>query len=494
MLLLILLHACFYLFRLASSSIMTAPPLSALIVAFDSVYDLSLLANTLSDEGVDATLIVPNYAAGDLYNNLIDVEVLQLDVNIDKSMHADTRALEMCDSFFRDEQVLSKIREFQPTFVIFPALRHDGCLLPFVRHIESIPVIWVGDPDEELYAFECTGVALPIHSGGFWSRLSTSFAGKSIFSNTKSNYLAPALRLATKYLPDINIDLDHLYSDVHLVLWGADTVLRSNFASLTQSLIEIGCHHCRGPHPLPGDLQKPLVEHRLGTIVALLNKNYGTLVSGLAKLLPQSREGQAVVWSVKRDNTDVAVPENLFIRSDIDRQDLIGYSRTRVVLSHCGDTEFLEAAFHGTPMICLPRDTHESLNAGRAVELGFARSTETTGDYTSAEEIANIVHEIHESAAYRESGRKVSLAIRDRLNPPSDRLLYWLRYIARTKTDKTKFHKAKSQVRTLTEDIQFFVGLLVGIIFGVVCTGSAVVARYLLTTNKTQRSKGRYTR
>lgn len=121
----------------------------------------------------------------------------------------------------------------------FGIFRHDGCLLPFVKYIESIPVIWVGNPDEELYAFECTGVALPLHNGGFLSRLSTSFSGKTISSAAKNNYVAPTLRLATKYLPDVNIDLENLYSNIRLVLWGADTVLRSNFASLTQLFVEV---------------------------------------------------------------------------------------------------------------------------------------------------------------------------------------------------------------------------------------------------------------
>lgn len=125
MLALISLYVCFYLFRVASSSTLTAPPLSALIVAFESVYDLSLLANTLSDQGIYATLIIPSYAANDLYNNLIDVEVLQLNVDIDKSsVSADTCALEACNSLFRDEKILKKIQEFQPTFTIFPALRY----------------------------------------------------------------------------------------------------------------------------------------------------------------------------------------------------------------------------------------------------------------------------------------------------------------------------------------------------------------------------------
>lgn len=69
-----------------------------------------------------------------------------------------------------------------------------------------------------------------------------------------------------------------------------------------------------------------MVEHRLGTIVALLDENYETLVRELAKKLPQGREGQAVVWRIK-GNTNLATPENLFIRSNVDRQDLIGNIR-----------------------------------------------------------------------------------------------------------------------------------------------------------------------
>ena len=123
MLTLIGLYACFYSFRFASSSTLTAPPLSALVVAFESVYDLSLLANTLSDQGIDTTLIIPTYTANNIYNKLIDVEVLQLDVNIDKSVSADKHALKICNIFFKDEEVLNKVQKFQPTFIIFPALR-----------------------------------------------------------------------------------------------------------------------------------------------------------------------------------------------------------------------------------------------------------------------------------------------------------------------------------------------------------------------------------
>lgn len=103
-----------------------APPLSALIVAFENIYDLSLLANTLSDEGIDTSLIIPNYAAQDIYNNLIDVEVLQLNVNTGSSIYPEKRALQACDSLLKDEKILKKVQEIQPTITIFPTLRYIG--------------------------------------------------------------------------------------------------------------------------------------------------------------------------------------------------------------------------------------------------------------------------------------------------------------------------------------------------------------------------------
>nr|XP_003706617.1 PREDICTED: uncharacterized protein LOC100878353 [Megachile rotundata] len=488
------LCTCLYLVNIADTSTLTAPPQSALVVAFEDIYDLSLLANTLSDQGIDATLIIPASHENELYETLIDVEVLRLNIEADESITSDKRAVRACEALLKDEGIAGKIKEIQPTFTIFPALRHDGCLLPWTKNIESIPVIWTRNREEEQYVFEYTGAAWPVYSAGFWSRLWMSFSRRSIFSTTRDEYVAYALRIAGKYLPDTGLNLDNLYTDVRLILWGSDVVLRSDFVPLTQLIVEVGCHHCRGAHPLQGDLHKILLEYRLGTIVAFLDESYTTLIKELAEKLPQGREGQAVVWkNMNWQSSGSAMPDNLFIRSAIDRQDLIGYSRTRVMLSHCTDSELLEAAFHGTPVICFPRNPLESQNAARAVQLGFARSAEDIRALNS-EEIANAVIHIHETMDYRENGRKVSVAIRDRLNPAVDRLIYWLRYMARTRDWDIDFLAADSSARTFNEDLQFFIGLFVGSILGIFVTVGCMLARYLIMSKRRQRSKGRYTR
>ncbi|XP_017885861.1 UDP-glucuronosyltransferase 2B17-like [Ceratina calcarata] len=492
--LIIKLFVCLYLSNIADSSILTAPPQSAVIVAFEDIYDLSLLANTLSDQGIDATLIIPVSREGELYESLIDVEVLRVVVEDETLARPEKKAIQACEALLKDENIAKKLQEIQPTFTVFPALRHDACLLPWAKVIESIPIIWIRNHHEELYVFEYTGAALPVHGVGLSARFWSSSSRRSIFSTARDEYGVYALPLAGKYLPDTGLNLDNLYSDVRLILWGSDIVLRTDFVPLTPLIVEVGCHHCRGSQSLQSDLHKALIEFRLGTVAVLLDENYEPLIKELAQKLPQGRDGQAVVWkNTKSKSSTGSLPENLFVRPGIDRQDLIGYSRTRVVLCHCKDTELLEVAFHGTPVICFPRNSYEAKNAARAVQLGFGRSSEDIRSMTG-EELANAVNQIQDTPDYRESGRKASLAIRDRINPAVDRLIYWLRYMARTKDWNLDFLAPINASSILNGDLHFFLGIFVGVLVGAFMIIGCLLMRYLVLSKRTQRSKGRYTR
>lgn len=105
-------------------SSLTAPPLSVLVIGFEGGYDLSLLANTLSDQGIDVTLVLPENIADDLYENLIDVEVYRLKESRERrTVHPEDEALKFCDSLFDDQELSQKVQEFRATITLFPALR-----------------------------------------------------------------------------------------------------------------------------------------------------------------------------------------------------------------------------------------------------------------------------------------------------------------------------------------------------------------------------------
>lgn len=88
-------------------------------------------------------------------------------------------------------------------------------------------------------------------------------------------------------------------------------------------MYQVGCHHCRGPQPLPSEIQKKLIEFKSGLIVVFLEKMYSKLVQELAQLIPGGRDGQAILWNVKDANLE-NIPENLFVYENIDRQDIVG--------------------------------------------------------------------------------------------------------------------------------------------------------------------------
>lgn len=118
----IILCVYFYLMNIVQSSTLTTPPQSAVVVAFEDIYDLSLLANTLSDQGIDTTLIIPASNENEVYETLIDVEVLT--VEIKESTYSEKKTIQICEALLKDDQIAKKIQEIQPTFIVFPALRY----------------------------------------------------------------------------------------------------------------------------------------------------------------------------------------------------------------------------------------------------------------------------------------------------------------------------------------------------------------------------------
>ncbi|KAK0167975.1 hypothetical protein PV327_001821 [Microctonus hyperodae] len=475
-----------------SASTFISPQQTALVIGFEKLYDISLLANTLSDQGIDSILIIPS-TIEDIYEHLIEVEVITLNITNAKNAKKEEKALNACEALITNKKILKKIKEIQPTFTIFPALRHDGCLLPWARYINSIPVIWAQGQEEEYYAIENLRMAIPIQTNNFLDRFWSHIQFRAVVSHAENNYVMSALKLTRKYLNNLEeTSLDKFYSDVELLLWGYDHVLRSDFATLTQRLVEVGCHHCRGIQPLPTTLQKDLVEYRLGTIVVTLDKEHKEIMEQLANRLPQGRQGQAVAWKSKEVKFTDKKTENIFIDSNVDRQDLIGNPRSRVLLSHCGDTEFLEAAYHGTPVICFPRNSEEKKNAARGIELGFSVSL---NDNYSIDSIYQTVNLIHESSIYREAARRVSLAIRDRPVPASDRMVFWLSFIARNRENAIDFSRLNKDVtiKTLAEDVQLLYGIFIGTAFGALfATTTALTWYYQNKSNKHfVRAKGK---
>lgn len=147
-------------------------------------------------------------------------------------------------------------------------------------------------------------------------------------------------------------------------------------------------------------------------------------------------------------------------------------------MGHCVDSEFLEASYHGTPMICVPRTPQEMRNAQRAVELGL--SVSLNKDY-SVEKIVDTISNIHGGDSFRARAKIVSQAVRGKPVPVTDLLMFWLDYVAKNDKDIIEFSpiEAGESVKTFSEDIQLYIGMMIGTVFGILFASTSALSWYI---------------
>lgn len=87
--------------------------------------------------------------------------------------------------------------------------------------------------------FVRTGMALPIHDTGLVQSFIENLNLKYLLYTLESNYVAPVQKIIREEIPDADTTMTNLYSNVQLVLWGADPVLRMNSALLTPLVAEV---------------------------------------------------------------------------------------------------------------------------------------------------------------------------------------------------------------------------------------------------------------
>lgn len=81
-------------------------------------------------------------------------------------------------------------------------------------------------------------MALPVHESGFMQSFIENLNLKYYLYSVESSYVSPMMSIISEKFP-LSDSLTNLYSNVQLILWGADPILRVNSALLTQLIAEV---------------------------------------------------------------------------------------------------------------------------------------------------------------------------------------------------------------------------------------------------------------
>ena len=174
--------------------------------------------------------------------------------------------------------------------------------------------------------------------------------------------------------------------------------------------------------PLPNDIDSFVQEAEFGVIVL----SFGSAISeipdeAINRLLTAFRGiKQRVV--MRYNGKSVESPPNVLILKWLPQNDLLGYSKTRLFITHGGNNGQLESLYHGVPMVVLPFGGVQNYNAHRVVAKGFGKALNMPT--FQPEDLVAAINEVIDNPTYKETIQRAS-EIYKSLPNPQKRLVYW---------------------------------------------------------------------
>ncbi|XP_057380501.1 UDP-glycosyltransferase UGT5-like [Daphnia carinata] len=252
--------------------------------------------------------------------------------------------------------------------------------------------------------------------------------------------------------------------DRHLSLLLTNTHFSINYLMPTSpAVVQVGGMHCIPPKPLSSDLESFVDGSGDDGFIIV---SFGSILKGAE--IPDNvrhifmstfaRLSQRVVWKWEDKGilSDDAVPANVKLVSWLPQQDLLGHPKARLFITHCGLLSKQEAVFHGVPFIALPVWSDQPINSQKASDDGYA--IRLYWNNLTEEVLYQSIERILTDPSYAEKMKQVSSIMRDQLESPVERAIYWIEYVIR--------HQGAPHLRSAARELSFYQrGLLDVILF-----------------------------
>lgn len=126
---------------------------------------------------------------------------------------------------------------------------------------------------------------------------------------------------------------------------------------------------------------------------------------------------------------NVTIPKNVKLLSWLPQNDLLGHPKTKLFITHCGNSGQHEALYHAVPMIGFPLFAEQHRNCEGLEKKGFGRKM-SIQDFTP-EELAENIREVLDNPKYKATIQKASDAFRDQPMHPKERAAFWIEHVIR---------------------------------------------------------------
>ncbi|XP_066987462.1 UDP-glycosyltransferase UGT5-like [Macrobrachium rosenbergii] len=275
------------------------------------------------------------------------------------------------------------------------------------------------------------------------------------------------------------------------------TLLNSHFSMdmpvpLLPSQIEVGGLHCRPAKPLPEDIKSWLdgagpegaIYFSLGSIArgdTMPSKYRDMLVEAFKRL------NHRILWKFERDLKGVS--DNVMIKEWLPQQDILAHPNVKLFITHGGLLSLQESCYHGKPLLALPIFGDQEKNAIRAKSAGLGLWL--VWEELTVDKIVELVREIIDNPRYSETVASVSRCLKDQLNHPLERAVFWTEYVVRHKgAPRLRSPGASlSWVEYLLLDVLALLFLIVVTVLLVIRWTVKKILRVVFTKSKTKNVK-----
>ena len=129
------------------------------------------------------------------------------------------------------------------------------------------------------------------------------------------------------------------------------------------------------------------------------------------------------------------VPGNVLARSWLPQNDILGHSKTKLFISHCGANSQMEALYHAVPVICIPFQIEQEYNAARVVNRKYGLKLDVQ-TFTSAE-LHQAIRTVIDDNEYGDNIKKCS-SILETMPSAQDTFLFWSEHVMKFGSDHLK--------------------------------------------------------
>uniref|UniRef100_A0A4W4HGL0 UDP-glucuronosyltransferase n=1 Tax=Electrophorus electricus TaxID=8005 RepID=A0A4W4HGL0_ELEEL len=349
----------------------------------------------------------------------------------------------LCDSVFRNEELLATLKSFKFDVLLFDPMIVCGDLLAEVLKVPFVISLRLslGYSMERLCGqMPAPPSYVPISPGQFTDRMSFVERVYNLVLYVFYNVAFQSLAMGS---------LNKYYSEI----LGKPTTLCDTMGKADIWLIKsywdfeysrpflpnfkfVGGLHCKPAKPLPKELEDfvqssgddGIVVFSLGSMLKNLTKERTNTITSALRQIPQK-----VLWKYTGEKPDILAP-NTRLYEWIPQNDLLGHPKTKAFITHGGINGLYEAIYHGVPMVGLPlfADQPENMihmkTKGAAVMLDINKM--------EAKDLREALTDVVNNPLYKENIMRLSRIHHDQPMKPLDQAVFWIEFVMRNKGAK----------------------------------------------------------